>query len=454
MAGSIFDSSLFAKLFPTGAVGRLFTDTAEIRAMLLVEGALAKVQGAQGIIPADSAAAISRAVMEIQIDPSALADATGVNGVSVPALVAAFRSEMQAPEHAQYVHWGATSQDIIDTGLILRLRQALTLIETDLKSVLGSLAAMADAHADVPMAARTYGQHATPTSFGAVVAAWGAPLLTLLTELPNLRDTCLVVSLSGAAGTAAALGPDARQTRADLAGALGLQDPKRSWHTDRTPLLRLADWMTRLTLALGKLGEDATELALTGIQELSLGGAGASSTMPQKQNPVAPSVLVALARQTTGQLGVLQSAGLPRHQRDGAAWFTEWMCLPQIVLATACAIQTADALCRSMAPDPARMANALDGGLGMIHAETLSFALADQMPRPQAQAVVKALCREAQDTDTPLPVLVARDWPALDANTVFDALQQMGQGPHDARSFATDVAAVLQQLRDTGAVDA
>lgn len=439
MAGSVFDSTLFAELFPTGDTGRLFTDSAAIRAMLLVEGALANVQGAQGIIPAESAAAIHRATLEVQIEPGALSNATGQNGVVVPTLVAGFRREMQAPEHAQYVHWGATSQDIIDTGLMLRLRQSLMLIEADLQQTLAHMGSLARTHADQPMAARTYGQDATPTSFGAVVAEWGRPLLGLLDELPGLRDTCLLVSLSGAAGTASALGPDAAQTRADLAQTLGLNDPGRGWHNDRTAILRLADWMTRLTLALGKLGEDATALTQIAIGELTLGGAGASSTMPQKQNPVAPSALVALARQGVGLNSVLQGAAMHRHQRDGAAWFGEWMCLPQIVLGAASSARIAMTLCATLQPDPDRMAATLADGLDMIHAEALSFALAAGLRRPEAQAAVKALCREALETRTPLRALVARDWPDLDP-TLFDPMHQMGNAPEAARAFA-DAAA-------------
>lgn len=442
MAGSVFDSALYGRLFPTGEIGRLFTDSAEIRAMLVVEGALARAQGARGIIPEESAKAINRAALEILIDPAALAVATGANGVSVPALVAEFRKEMQAPEHAQYAHWGATSQDISDTGLMLRLRQALGLLEADLRTILSALANTARAHARLPMAARTYGQHATPTSFGAVVAGWGAPLLGLLAELDTLRRDCLLVSLSGAAGTAAALGPEAPQLRADLAAALNLADPGRSWHADRTPILRLADWCLRLTLALGKLGEDATELVMTGIGEITLGGAGASSTMPQKQNPVAPSVLVALARQSAGLMATLHGTAMPRHQRDGAAWFTEWLCLPQIVLGAAAAATTGKALAQGIAPVPAAMTGALDAGLDMIHAEAMSFALAEQLPRPEAQAAVKALCKEALATDTPLRTLIARDYPAIDAAALFDAAQQMGHAPQEAEAFAAAVRAL------------
>ncbi len=444
MAASVFDSQIYGDLFTSGDVGRLFTDTAETRAMLLVEGALAKAQGALGVIPELSAAAIGRAVMEVAMDPGSIRKATGQNGVPVPGLVAAFRAEMNAPEHAQYVHWGATSQDIMDTGLMLRLRQALALIEDDLKLGITSLAKLARDHANLPMPARTYGQHATPTSFGAVAASWGQPLLDLLAELPALRKTCLLISLTGAAGTAGALGPQAAEIRAEMAKALGLTDPERSWHSDRTPLLRLMDWMVRVNLALGKLGEDCTALVQTGIGEISLGEAGASSTMPQKQNPVAPASLVALARQGTGLLSILHGAALQQHQRDGAAWFSEWLCLPQIVLGTASAARIARDLCAGITPQPAAMGAALASGLDMIHAEALSFALAEMLARPEAQARVKILCREAGDTQTSLRDLVSRDFPALDTDRLFDPAQQLGNAPAEALRFAGKAAELAQ----------
>ncbi|WP_291735359.1 lyase family protein, partial [Leisingera sp. F5] len=254
--------------------------------------------------------------------------------------------------------------------------------------------------------------------------------------LPGLRRSCLLVSLSGAAGTSSTLGPKAAEVRAAMANGLGLGDPGCSWHTDRTPVLRIADWLARVTLAFGKLGEDGTALAQSGIGEISLGGAGASSTMPQKQNPVAPSVLAALARQGSGLLSVLQGASIQQHQRDGAAWFTEWMCLPQIVLGAASAAKTGRALCAGLAPNAAAMASALSDGLGMIHAEALSFALAAKMPRPDAQAAVKMLCQEAQSTRTPLQELVALAYPDLDAAALFDPAQQMGRAPWEALQFA------------------
>lgn len=442
MAGSVFDSPLFAKLFPTADAGRLFTDTAEVRAMMLVEGTLAKLQGEMGVIPLESAMFIHRASMELQIDPGGLAVSTGQNGVCVPGLVAQFRKEMQAPEHAQYLHWGATSQDIIDSALMLRLRQLLAVLDKDLRAVLERFATLAETHANLAMAARTWGQHATVTSFGAQVAEWGAPLLDLSAELPALRHSSLWVSLSGAAGTASALGPSAGDQRAALAKGLGLGDPQRSWHVDRGPILRIAAWMTRLSAALGKLGEDLTLLAQTGISEVSFGPTGASSTMPQKQNPVAPAAISALARHVTGLNAILQLSGQHRQQRDGIALMSEWLSLPQLCLATASALSQSKTLADTLCPNSINMATSLNSHLGLIHAEALSFALAELMPRPDAQDVTKTLCREAMDSGQELAKLLARDHPDLDITKLFTADQQMGLAPQSATDFAQQIRAL------------
>lgn len=441
MAASVFDSPLFAQLFDTSEAGRLFSDSAAIRAMLLVEGALAKVQGAQGVIPEISAAAIHRASMEIVIDPGAIAKATGENGVSVPGLVAAFRAEMNAPEHAQYAHWGATSQDIIDTGLMLRLRQALALAEADLRDIIKALGHAAGERAHLPMAARTYGQHATPTSWGAVLAQFGTPLLDALAALEPLRGASLLVSLSGAAGTSSALGPQAAETRAGLAQALGLQDPGRSWHTDRGPILRIADWQGQVMAALAHMGQTLIGLTASEAAEIALGGAGASSTMPQKQNPVRPSALVALSHHFTGLRASLQTAAVHQHQRDGVAWFTEWMVVPQLALSLASALQHAKTLSAGLTPHPVQMHSALEGNLGLIHAEALSFALAQLMPRPQAQAKAKALCLDARDKRIPLPQLAMADYPDLPAD-LFEPTTGMGLAASEAHAFAARAKAL------------
>lgn len=434
------DSALYRNLFGDDETARLFSDSAEIRAMLLVEGALAKVQGQMGLIPAEAGAFLHRAAMEHLIDPAALATETAANGVPVPALVAAFRKAGNAPGHMQYLHWGATSQDIMDSALALRLKPLLSLWQERLSAVIAALGALAETHADLPMAARTYGQAATPTSFGAVVASWGQPLLAHREGLAAQRAALLRVSLSGAAGTLGAMGPQGPAVRAALAQALGLADPGHGWHTDRSGMAGFAGWMAGLTGSLGKMGEDLILLSQSGLDELRIAGAGASSTMPQKQNPVGPSVLVALARQVIGLSATLQGAALHRQQRDGAAWFTEWLTLPQMCISTGRALSLALDLAGRLQPDARAMAQGLDGALGLIHAEALTFALAETQPRPQAQATLKRLCREAQETATPLIDLMARDFPLTDWGTVLTDGRTLGQAPAEARAFAAAAA--------------
>ena len=440
MAGSVFDSPLHAKLFPAGDMGRLFTDTAEVRAMMLVEGSLAKVQGTLGIIPEISAAAIHRASLELQIDPSGLGTATGQNGVSIPGLVAEFRKLMQAPEHAQYLHFGATSQDITDTALMLRVRQLLALQENGLKTLVRDLATLAQDHATTPMVARTYGQSATLTSFGATVAVWGHMLADLMDALPALRDDVLWVSLSGAAGTGSVLGPNPDEVRQHLAAAVGLRDPKRSWHADRGPILRLAAWQTQLAAALGKIAQDVWIMTQSGMKTVTLGAKGGSSTMPQKENPVQPSAIIALANMASGLNATLTQAAQHREARDGAAWFTEWMALPQLCLTAGSALTISGTMIEGLAPNTDAMAVQIAETHDMIMAEAVTFALAKTMPRPDAAALLKEAVQQAMSQGTGLLKIVQSRFPDLDM-TQFEPQHQLGAAPNLARGFADRVDA-------------
>jgi 3-carboxy-cis,cis-muconate cycloisomerase len=330
----------------------------------------------------------------------------------------------------QWLHWGATSQDIMDTALALRLKRLLELWDTRLIALTKALGQLAETHADLPMAARTYGQSATPTSFGAVVAGWGQPVLRHLARLGALKGDLLQVSVSGAAGTLSAMGDQGPQVRAGLANALGLSDPGQSWHAERDSIAVFAAWMAGLTASLGKIGEDLILLTQSGIAEVALSGAGASSTMPQKQNPVGPSVLVALARQTIGLSATMQGAVLHRQQRDGAAWFTEWLTLPQLCISTGRAMTFAADLIPRITPNPAAMAVGLSADGGLIHAEALTFALTARMPRPEAATAVKALAVRVRTGDGNLLTLAHTTWPDLAVP------MGLGTAPDEARAFA------------------
>ena len=387
MSVTPFDSATHGRGFADADMARLFSDSAELRAMLLVWGALARAQAAHGLVPSESAEAIHRAMHEIQIDPGALAAQTERDGVVVPALLAAARTEMQAPEHARWLHHGATSQDIVDTGLALRLRQALGLLGERMDAALERLADLAEAHAETPMAARTYGQVATPTSFGATVAIWGDGLLAQRAELPRLRERVQIVTLNGAGGTLSAMGDAGPAIRAELARSLGLADPDRSPHAERSHVRALAGFLAQTLDALDKCAVDL--MLLTRDGSVTLGSGGGSSTMPQKVNPVGPSRIRALAAHGRA---LAQALVPPWDQRDGASWFAEWLALPQLLVATARATTLlAEAEIR---PDPAVLRAPLDDPGGLIHAEAVSFAL--DLPRAEAQARVKSWVAEVR----------------------------------------------------------
>jgi len=439
MATSPFDSALYRELLHDDEVGQLFSDGAEVNAMIRVEAALARVQGTLEVIPTASARHIERALADVHLDPASLAAGTRDAGIPVPALVSALRDAMQAPQHSQYLHWGATTQDIMDTALVLRLRDVCKIVEARLKLLLAALADLADMYAELPLAARTRRQPATPTSFGAVVAAWGAPLLSQLEVLAQLEPRLLKVSLAGAAGNSSALGEKAAEQRAALAVELEIADSELPWHSDRSALAEFASLLTRVNGALAKLGEDCMFGALAEVGELILATGGGSSTMPQKQNPVQAETLVSLFQLAAALDGVMTQALLHRQQRDGAAWMLEWHALPQICMACGRGLQLSISMVTQLQPAVEKMHSNLEGQYGLIYAEAISFRLAEQMPRADAQARVKLLCADAVEQGIALPVLVAQQFPEIDWDEIMTPGIQLGDALTQVRKFVKRV---------------
>jgi len=439
MTTSPFDSTLYRDLLHDDEIGRLFSDGAELDAMIRVEAALAKVQGSLGVIPDASSMQIAQALRDLHLEPADLATGTRDAGIPVPALVAALRGAIAAPEHSQYLHWGATSQDIMDTGLVLRLRGVCDIIDARLRLLLSALADLAVTHAELPLAARTRRQPATPTSFGAVLAAWGAPLLAQLEALAQIRLRLLKVSLAGAAGNSNALGEKAAEQRATLAAELEIGDSELPWHSDRSALVEFASVLTRINGALAKLGEDCILGAQAEVGELALAAGGGSSTMPQKQNPVQAEALLSLFQLAAALDGAMTQALLHRQQRDGAAWMLEWHALPQICMACGRALQLSISMVTQLQPLAERMRANLEGRHGLIYAEAISFCLAEHMPRADAQARVKQLCVDAVQQETGLSELVEREFPDIDWGGVTEPLALLGDAPAQARIFAERV---------------
>ena len=437
MTASPFDSAIFRGLLHDADLAELFSDIEVVRALLIVEGALARAQGRLGMIPREAAAFISSAANEVRIDPAALSDGTRKSMVPVPALVEAFREAAGSPEHSGFIHWGATSQDIWDTGLAVRLRRVAATLSERIGDVVGAAAALAERHADLPMAGRTYGQVATPTTFGAVVTNWGEPHLRHLARLDALLPDLLAVSLSGAAGTLSAMDGRGPEVRALMAEDLGLTDPGGTRHARRDGPGAFAGWAAGVAGTLGKMAEDLLLLTQSGIGEVQLGETGGSSTMPQKANPVGPTVILTLARHALSWTSALQIAAVHRQERDGAAWMTEWMALPGICFSLGQALRMAVDLLNSLEPVPAAMARGLDPeGLGLIHAEALSFTLAARMPLPEARNEVESLVGRALAERRKLSDLASESWPDLPLGEIFDASRGTGTAPDEARAFA------------------
>ena len=390
---SPFDSALYSTLLSDQEAGRYLGDDAQIRAMLQVEAQLALAQAESGLIPADAAQAIAQAAATVQITATSLAADTGTAGVPVPALVQALKHALPK-EYARWVHFGATSQDIVDTALVLNCRELLTLYTTRLNQVIGQLVELASAHRNTLTAGRTRTQQAVPMCFGLKVANWLAPLLRQQQRLTELKPRLLKLQLAGAVGTLSAMQDHAVAITATLAQRLDLA-VGQNWHTQRDSIVELANWLAMTTGLLGKMGQDWLLLGQTEVGEVTFTNGGGSSTMPQKCNPVSAELLVTLARHNAGQVGQMHQAMLHEHERSGSAWTLEWLVLPSMLMATAVALHhSSDALAHFQVNTEKMQANL---GLynGVIYAEAATFALADSMPRDQASALVKDACLQA-----------------------------------------------------------
>ena len=432
MAVSPFDGPPASGLYGDAEVARLFSASAEIRSMLLVEGALATAQGALGIIPMSAAQAIAQASREVTLDPAELAEGMAGSGVPVAALVKAFRRSLD-PEHGAWLHWGATSQDVVDTGLVLRLRRVIAILDTRLDRLTAVLAEQATRHRDTVIAARTRFQIATPTTLGAKIAVWGLPLLRHRQRLVEVKPRLLQVSLAGASGNNAALRGRGGEVMRALAAELDLAPSEVPWHAARDSVAEFGNWLSLVTGSLGKIGQDLILLGQSEVGEVTAGAGGGSSTMPHKANPVVAEALVTLARLNAGTLGTLHQALVAAQERDGVSMGLEWFALPSMCAAAGGATRLALTMAEGLAAHPDRIAATFAADRGRMLAEAAVFVLAERMPRPEAQALVSEAVRSLGD-GTLSAVLMTRapeiDWPAAldpfrltgDAATLADAL--------------------------------
>lgn len=345
MTVSPFDHPYLSGLLGDEEVAALFSLAAELEAMLAFEVALARAEAVEGIIPVQAADAIEAVAHRFSPDVASLRAAAARDGVVVPDLVRQLRAAIGEP-HGKHLHFGATSQDVVDSGLMLRLAQVLPILEDRLEGVLGYLAGVSARFGEGALMGRTRMQAAIPIRVADRIASWSAPLERQLERLQIFAVNELVVQFGGAAGTLDKLGDKASAVRAVLAVELGLAEA-RQWHSQRDGILDLAGLLAAMTGSLGKIGQDIALMADRG-DEIALAGGGGSSAMPHKQNPVAAEMLVTLARFNAAQLGGLAQAMVHEQERSGAAWTLEWLILPQMIVACGAALRLTDELLSSI----------------------------------------------------------------------------------------------------------
>lgn len=384
-------------LFSTPRMAAVFSPEAHVKAMLAFEAALARAEARAGIIPQQASEAIGASCEETFIDVPTLYREAALAGTPAIPLVRMLTKHVGG-EAQKFVHWGATSQDVIDTALMLQMRDGLDLLIADLLGVCAACATLAETHRQTLMVGRTLFQQALPITFGLKAARWLALATRQVQALRERRERALAVQLGGAAGTLAALGDNGLQVVKLLAAELGLPAPDLPWHTERDRVAEIAASLGVTAGAMEKIARDVILLAQTEVGEAAEGdapGKGGSSAMPQKHNPVESAEAVAAARLAIGVVPVILSAMGQEHERAAGGWQAEWAALPDLFRFTAGAVAGVQGAISGLQINPARMKANLDLMGGLIMAESLTMALAPHLGRQEAQRIVKKLCEEA-----------------------------------------------------------
>lgn len=391
---------LFDLYFTQAEMREVFSDVGRLQGMLDFETALARAEARCGVIPQSAVAPIEAACRAELYDPVALAQAIVTSGNSAIPLAKALGKRIAAvdPEAEKYVHLGATSQDAMDTGLVLQLRQAIAWLEQGLAGLGESLAIQAERHAGTPMAGRTWLQHATPVTLGMKIAGWLGAINRHRQRLAEIKPRLLCVQFGGASGSLAALGDQAWPVSQALADELCLNLPDQPWHTQRDRLVEFAGLLGMIAGSLGKLGRDLSLLMQTDVGEVfepSAPGKGGSSTMPHKRNPVGSAVMISAATRAPGLVATMLNAMPQEHERSLGLWHAEWETLPELCCLVSGSLEQALQAVTGLEVDADRMAGNLEQTRGLALAEAVSIALAQRIGRDAAHHLVEQCCKRA-----------------------------------------------------------
>jgi len=410
MSIGMLGSSLFRDMFGTAAMREAFGELAFLARCAEVEAALARAQARLGIVPAEAAAAISKAAAAIGKEPQRLDLARlkrETENVGYPILPLVRQLAERAGDGGRWLHWGATTQDIMDTAAVLQIRDGVGLIEADLEKLRGHLAGLARKYRDTPMAGRTHLQHALPITFGYKAAVWLSSFDRHAARLPELKPRVLQVQFGGAAGTLASLGAgeESLGSLTELARQLGLAEPAITWHVARDGIAEVVQFLALLGASLGKIAFDVMLMSATEFGEAAepfVAGRGSSSTMPQKRNPISCELILAASKALRQHAGLALDAVVSDFERATGPWHVEWIALPESFGYAAGALRQAEFMLGGLIVDPQRMAKNLGMTHGLIVAEAVMMGLAPHTGRNEAHDFVYDACRAAIESDRPL----------------------------------------------------
>ena len=445
---------LTSAISSTEAMQQIFSARSTLQSMLNVEAALARALAAKGVIPVSAVDPWVRCCQADKIDiPSLVIAAQDAGNIAIPMVkqLTAAVAVMDA-DAARYVHWGATSQDVIDTGRVLQLREAINVITHELAALVDALAGMAQCYRDTPMIGRTWLQHALPITFGMKLAGWLDALLRHQQRLAACREQVCVLQFGGASGTLASLGEHASSVTQAMAQELDLATSHLPWHAHRDRFVECATTLGMLSGTLGKIARDISLMSQTEVAELSEPGApgrGGSSSMPHKRNPVGSAAVSSAATRVPSMVATLLSAMPNEHERALGGWQSEWETLPEIVSLSAAALAHLRSVIDGLQVDTERMRRNIDASRGMVMAESVTLALATSLGRAQAHQIVEAACHKAYAENSDLLTVLQTEHEVIGVLSeqrlaqLFDLLSYVGE----AGNFVDRVLEAYQQRK-------
>ena len=404
MPSLVTNSKIWGEMFGTKEMRDVFSDETTVQLYLDVEAALARSQSKLGIIPKEAGEKITAAANLTWINWDILKTRTEIVGYPILPLVEQLSLSVD-DGYGQYCHWGATTQDIMDTADVLQIRKGITLLSKDLNAIAVALSKIVKKHINTPMAGRTHLQHALPIPFGYKAATWLSSIDRHTKRLEEIKSRVFNVSFFGAAGTLASLGEtDGLQTQTNLAKELNLNVPDVSWHSIRDNFCEVTGWLALVGASLGKIAYDVMLMMQTEIQEVAepfLHGRGASSTMPQKRNPISSEVMLACSKLLREHHSSMLDAMVLDHERATGQWHVEWYTLPNAFIISSACLSSAKYLLEGLEISVDNMKDNMNKTNGLIVAESVMMSLAPHIGRQVAHDIVYECCRDSLKNKTP-----------------------------------------------------